>query len=355
MMGNLALFPPTVSAFAESSTTIGFSVPEIKIFSVPHKDVIAIAVEERLPTDTITDPLAYTVEPQYRVKTSGTKLEVILSNTTADGSLTELMAHNKTTYVKSAHLHQFTVEEVGNQQLMISAVFPGAVNPQVSTVKRKRVSNPDNTTTFRTYVVISFCKPQAGTASKIIVLDPGHGGSDPGAVSNYLYEKNLNLDISLLARELFHKKGYDVFVTRADDSPLELLDRTDAANILGADVFISVHNNSMPEDMPEEAKKLYRGTTVLYNSAALCPAKDLAMIMCDEIAGALRTHKYPLQDRPRLVVLNATRVPAVIVEVAMLPHPQDAKMISQRIYRQRAAEAIVTATEKYFRLSVTVQ
>jgi N-acetylmuramoyl-L-alanine amidase len=260
-----------------------------------------------------------------------------------------------TIYFSGVQLNQVTVKDIGNHRLRISAVYPETVKPQVTTVKRKRVNNADNTTTFRTYVVLTFSKNQAETDPKVIVLDPGHGGSALGATSNYLYEKDLNLDIALLAQDLFLKRGYDVYMTRTDDSPVELLDRADAANILGAAGFISVHNNSVPEDMPKPAKKLCRGTTVLYNSAALHPAKDLATIMCDELVSILRTHKSPLQDRPDLAVLNATWVPAVIAEVAMLTDPQDAKMISQRIYRQRSAEAIVTAAEKYFRLSGVVQ
>lgn len=354
VLGNLALFSPAVSAFSGSSAAMGYAVPEIKIFSTQQKDVIAIAVEERLPADAVADPLAYMVEPQYGEKTTGSKIEVTLSNITVTAPIAELMAPKTTSCFNGVYCRQAAVEDAGNQCLRISALFPENVKPRVSTIKRKRVNNPDNTTTFRTYVILTFSK-QAGTAPKIIVLDPGHGGPDPGAVSNCLYEKDLNLDISLLARDLFRKKGYDVFMTRDDDSPGELLDRADAANILGADVFISIHNNSMPEDMPEAARNLYQGTTVLYNSAAVRSGKDLAIIMCDEIVSALRTHKYPLQDRPRLVVLNATWVPAVIAEIAMLPHHRDAKMISQRIYRQRAAEAVVAATEKYFRRGGAVQ
>jgi N-acetylmuramoyl-L-alanine amidase len=129
-----------------------------------------------------------------------------------------------------------------------------------------------------------------------------------------------------------------------------LLDRADAANILQADVFLSIHNNSVPTDMPDAARKLYRGTTALYNAAAPKPAKELAKLLADELSSTLRIHKYPLQDRPNLVVLNSTWVPAVIAEVAMMPHPQDAKMLSQRVYRQQAAQAIFQAVEKYFSL-----
>ncbi|HBS59502.1 MAG TPA: hypothetical protein DEA44_09565 [Firmicutes bacterium] len=330
-----------------------YTVPEIKLFTLRQKDVIAVAVEERLAGTAPDDPLAYMLEPRYRIIPGDTKTEVVLANVAATGVLQELAipGGRLSMSVKGSCLQKIELENTGPDQIRLIARHSAGEQAKITLVKRKRYLNPDNTITFRTYIVLSVSKA-AEPAPRIIVLDPGHGGDDPGATGNYLYEKDLNLDISLLARELFLQKGYDVYLTRMDDSPVELLDRADAANILGAAAFISVHNNSMPADMPEPAQRLYKGTTVLFNSAAMRPAKDLAVLMCDELVGTLRTHKYPLQDRPKLVVLNATWVPAVLAEVAMLPNPQDAKMISQRVYRLQAAEAIVNATDKYLSFRV---
>lgn len=91
----------------------------------------------------------------------------------------------------------------------------------MTTVKRKRVNRDNGTTDFRTYLVLDFSKGIKG--GKTIVLDPGHGSPDPGAVSNFLCEKDLNLDISLQAEELFRHKGYDVYMTRKDDTEPSLL------------------------------------------------------------------------------------------------------------------------------------
>ncbi|WP_371375958.1 N-acetylmuramoyl-L-alanine amidase [Sporomusa aerivorans] len=102
--------------------------------------------------------------------------------------------------------------------------------------------------------MLSFNDPVAVKTIKTIVLDPGHGASALGATSNYLMEKELNLDIALFCRDIFRQHGYDVYMTRTDDSNPGLLDRADAANILQADAFISIHNNSMPDDMPDAAK-----------------------------------------------------------------------------------------------------
>jgi len=320
---------PTLSA--DGAQSFG----EVKVFSLQQREVVAIAVDANMPTASITDPLSYKMELHYSEIVKGNNLEIVMKDVS--------MAEDKV--ISSPYLKEIRIEKNIPSGIKISMDFPGKTKPLVTTVKRKRFNRDNGTTDFRTYLVLDFSKGLK--EAKIIVLDPGHGSPDPGAVSNFLCEKDLNLDISLRAQELFRQKGYDVYMTRTEDIEIPLFDRADAANILNAAVFISVHNNSMPLDMSEPAKKIYRGTTVLYNGTALKPAKELAIIMCDELVKTLRTHKYPLQDRPGLLVLNSTWVPAVIAEVSMMPHPQDAKMISQPVYRLKAAEGIVTSTEKY--------
>lgn len=318
---------------------VSLSVGEMKFFSLQHRDVVAIAVDTRMPTNSIADPLSYKLELNYSEALQGNTLEVVLND--INPALSSVL---NTKILKGLFLQSFRIEQNSPSSVKISALFSEGVKPQVTTVKRKRVNHEDGTTDFRTYLVFRF---PGATDARAIVVDPGHGGKDSGAVNNFLCEKDLNLDIGLRTGELFREGGYDVYMTRTDDTFIPLLDRADSANILGATTFISIHNNSIPTDMLEPAKKLYRGTTVLYNSTAVQPAKELAIIMCDELVDTLRTHKYPLQDRPGLAVLNSTWVPAVLAEVSMMPHPQDAKMISQPIYRQKAAEAIVVSTEKY--------
>lgn len=320
-------------------------ISDLQYFHLEHKDVVAVAVETCLPAADIPDPLSYRLEAQYRVKTQANSIAITISGQQA---LPELS--NKNLYTKvtpSSRLSQIALADKENELALTAAYNDRLTQPQITTVKRKRMINPDNTITFRTYVVVSFAD-MGKIPAKTIVLDAGHGGIALGATSNFLLEKDLNLDLALLCRDLFVNHGYDVYMTRTDDSNPSLLDRADAANILNADILLSIHNNSMPEDMPDAAKKLYRGTTALYNSAAPKPAKELAMLLADEVAGSLHIHQYPLQDRPGLVLLNSSWVPAVIVETAMMPHPQDAKMLSQRVYRNEAAQAILQATEKYF-------
>ncbi|HWR42892.1 DUF5050 domain-containing protein [Sporomusa sp.] len=348
----MLLFSPAQASASMPATLPESDAPvasELKLFQLDYKDVIAIAVETRLPADSTADPLTYKLEPTYQVNQQSGLVEVTLA---AQPTLPELTG--QTTFTKtiaSPRLKQLTITATAANELKIAAAYNSqTTNVQVTTVKRKQVKHPDNTITFRTYLVLRFINTAPGTPPKTIVLDPGHGGTALGATSNFLFEKELNLDIALLSRDLFTQHGYDVYMTRTNDSNPSLLDRADAANILDADALISVHNNSMPTDMPDAAKKLYRGTTALYNSSAPKPAKELAALIADQVACTLRIPQYPLQDRSGLVVLNSTWVPAVIAEIAMMPHPQDAKMISQRVYRLEAAQAIVKSTDTYFKI-----
>lgn len=328
---------------------ISRTLSETKIFTLQHKDVVAIAVDANVAAERVADPLGYQLEVYYSQALKGNTLEIVVNYVDSGIALTEKDATKEKKAVNGSFLKQVQIDKSNASTVRITALFADNVKPQVAKVKRKRVIRQDGSIDLRTYLVLNF---SGDAVAKTIVLDAGHGGHDSGAVNNFLCEKDLNLDIALRARDIFRQEGYDVYMTRMDDTDIPLLDRADAANILNAAAFISVHNNSMPDDMPEPAKKLYRGTTVLYNGTALKTGKELAAIMCDELVDRLRTHKYPLQDRPNLVVLNSTWVPAVIAEVSMMPNSQDAKMISQPVYRQRAAEAIAESTNKFLQNAV---
>lgn len=319
------------------------SATGLMLFQLNYKDAVAIAVESRqtCTADAGTDRL----EPAYRVVQQDSAVEIFLAARPAIPELAE-----QDTFISplaSPRVQQVAITATAANELKLRVDYNSRVtNLEIATVKRKARFNPDNTVTLRTYLVLRFTDNGTITLPKTIVLDPGHGGADSGTTSNFLLEKELNLDIARLSRDVFIQSGYDVYMTRTDDSRPSLLDRADAANILDAAALISVHNNAVSAD--RAAVKLERGTTALYNNSAPRPAQNLAALIAANVAQALRIPQAPLQDRPGLVLLNATWVPAVIAEISMLPHPQDAKMISQRVYRLEAAKAIVQATDVYF-------
>ncbi len=89
---------------------------------------------------------------------------------------------------------------------------------------------------------------------KTIVIDPGHGGKDPGAVNGKLYEKDVVLDVSKYLKEELEKNGFKVYLTRSSDKYLKLSTRTQYANRKNADLFISIHANAVAKS---NAHKVY--------------------------------------------------------------------------------------------------
>ena len=319
------------SAAAGAAASPPYSVPEIRLFELQERTVVAVAVEQRLPGPGVENVLGYRLTPLFEEKRTAGRLEVTLDNVTPVWR--ELPAGLP-----------LSVENPGGNRLKFVLNSPEAARAQVTTVRRKTVKGRDEMIRLRTYLVLSIPR---GAAKKppTIVIDPGHGGEDTGAVRNFIREKDINLDVSLRAARLFREKGWNVVLTRTTDVEPSLLDRADAANIVEATVFVSVHNNSLPEEAIPRSRQF--GTTVLYNSAAEKPAADLARLMQDELVGALGTQREVLQDRPRLVVLNSTWVPAVLTEGIMMPNAGNAKLILDRIQRQRTAEAILRAIERW--------
>lgn len=179
----------------------------------------------------------------------------------------------------------------------------------------------------------------------IVVIDPGHGGEDLGAYNGILYEKDINLDISLKLGELLEELGVNVVCTRQTDVFVDLDPRVDLANKLEATLFISVHSNAMPDYSD------YGGTETLY-----CPSlnpkyskmdgKKLAVIVQQELVKALGTIDNGIIERPNLVVLRKTEMPAVIAEIAYISNPSDRAKLADGTFRQNVAKALADAVAK---------
>ncbi|TLS53524.1 N-acetylmuramoyl-L-alanine amidase [Paenibacillus antri] len=199
-----------------------------------------------------------------------------------------------------------------------------------------------------------FASPYIGQAAKVVV-DPGHGGSDPGAVGiNGLYEKSVNNEIAYRLRDILIEKGYEVVMTRNTDKTLSLQARVEIARAADADLFVSVHANAHPS-------KDVRGTMVLYHDAAKpnpdYPASDemkalspqsrhLAQLVLSSVL-----EQVPNTDRGLLqssaYVVRMGNVPSVLVETAFLSNAQDAKLLSSSSIRAKYASGIANGILKF--------
>lgn len=195
------------------------------------------------------------------------------------------------------------------------------------------------------YFNLDFAYPE-DIYDRIIVVDAGHGGSDPGAVSGDAYEKNITLAIVRQIKALFDEAGdprIGVYFTRLEDSDPSLSDRVVLANSLGADLFLSVHINSLKGNTDVE------GIEVMYNELAPDTAfdtKDFAQICLEEEVGALGAKKRDLINGNRIYVIRNSIAPAALVEVGFINNPNELARLLDPSYQRKAAEGIYHALLK---------
>ena len=143
-----------------------------------------------------------------------------------------------------------------------------------------------------------------------IVLDAGHGGTDPGAIYKERKEKDDNLALTLAVGKILEDTGVDVVYTRTEDVYQTPFEKARIANQSGADYFISFHRNSSPED------NQYQGVEVLVYDKS-----GIKYEMAQNIVGALGElgfREIGVKERPGLVVLRRTRMPALLIETGFL-------------------------------------
>lgn len=217
----------------------------------------------------------------------------------------------------------------------VSITF-GEEKKTTSTNTSTKVENKVEETTSRGEID----REERKSEPKVIVIDAGHGGKDPGAVFSSVYEKSLNLDIAKRLRKLLQAKGYKVIMTRTSDKFIELTERANIANTKQADLFISIHNNSMPDG--------YSGVMTLYStrdSKEDFTSKNLAEAIQESMVKTLKTKSIGARERDNLVVLNKTTMPAVIVEVGCMSDSSELKQLKKASFRQKAAKAICNAVD----------
>ncbi|MFP4498312.1 MAG: N-acetylmuramoyl-L-alanine amidase [Vulcanimicrobiota bacterium] len=219
-------------------------------------------------------------------------------------------------------------------------------------------TDPDSPDRFKIFIARKKVKPRE-TARKgflvsyypstglVICLDPGHGGSDPGAVNRSFkaYEKELALDISRRMKQLLQKNGWTVIMTRTTDRDVsypgspdyeELDSRTSIANDLNADIFVSVHiNASVKSSVRGFATYWYKGID-----------KDLASLVQQSMVTGLSCKNLGIR-RERFFVVTKTKMPAILLECGFISNPSDVKNLKKPEYRQKIAESVVQGIQAY--------
>lgn len=182
----------------------------------------------------------------------------------------------------------------------------------------------------------------APLAGKRIIVDPGHGGEDPGAIGpGALQEKDVVLAISLYLEEILTDAGADVIMTRREDIFVNLYDRPEKIDQYNADLFISIHANAHAHDAP--ATEIH-GIMTLYNYAHNENLAEIMLLKMHEETGVRAFRTW----RRNIAVLRHPHVPSVLVEVGYLMHPEDNWFILHPVGQQKMAAAIKEGLAQYF-------
>jgi len=174
----------------------------------------------------------------------------------------------------------------------------------------------------------------------LIVIDPGHGGYDSGCLSSTRYEKDLDLEIALLVSQSLKDSGYDVYLTREDDSFVGINDRADLANACeDAIALISIHQNSSDTSTDE-------GVEVWTDSDE--KSGQLAQLIVDEVAAQTNAVNGGVKLKNNLVICEKAQMPAVILVCGYLSNRSEANKLDQTNYQEKIAAAVTTAVNGFF-------
>ena len=237
-------------------------------------------------------------------------------------------------------------------------------------------------------IVIDIYGRHQRSGKKVVVIDPGHGGHDPGAIGpGHLYEKNVVLDIALKLKKILSSDPHlEVYLTRDKDVFIPLEERTAIANSKNADLFVSIHANASSSrsargietyflnwtDNEEAMKVAARENRIsLKNMKKMNSEKDaLGMMLRDlrrenkrdqSLLLANYIQKTLVDDLSRdyhgvvdlntkwapFYVLLGARMPSVLVEVSFISNPHEEKLLSGNAYREDLAKSIADGIRKY--------
>lgn len=221
---------------------------------------------------------------------------------------------------------------------------------------------------------------QLGLGVSRIVIDPGHGGHDPGAKGKGVTEAELVLDVALRLEKLLQKvPGVEVILTRRSDDFVQLPERTAIANREGADLFLSIHANASTSSQAHGIETYFLNFANNQSAAAVAArenaastqamgglpdfvkaialnnkldeSRDFALHVQRAMVERQKASNRVLKDlgvkQAPFVVLIGANMPSVLAETGFVTNPQEARLLKANAYRQKIAESLFTAIRKY--------
>lgn len=239
-----------------------------------------------------------------------------------------------TIFVEPANQVQFgDLNQVSEQVLALQLKRSG---PATSTISQIRVPPPENPTPTTTY-------PSVPRGKVRVMVDPGHGGHDPGAVGiGGLREKDIILPIGVRVAQILEQQGVQAVLTRSNDNFVSLEGRVQMAKRADADLFVSIHANAISMSRPD-----VNGLETYYYATGLSLAQTIHNTILQKVNVGNRGVR-----RARFYVLRHSPMPAVLIETGFVTGREDAAKLSNPTYREQMADAIATGILQYIRRSM---
>lgn len=196
--------------------------------------------------------------------------------------------------------------------------------------------------------IVLMRKMETHTGEKIVVLDPGHGGSDPGSLGSTLKEKDVALAVALKTGAILQQRGIKVEYTRTDDTFMELSEEAGIGNAVDATVFVAFHCNSCDTPGPGGTETYFYApldTPELY--AEREERSRLANLLQSKMIANLHLADRGVKDNQAYYVLNHTNMPSALVEMAFINNPNEEQLLARDDIRDLAAQAIADAIQEY--------
>ncbi|MBR4196186.1 MAG: N-acetylmuramoyl-L-alanine amidase [Synergistaceae bacterium] len=275
-----------------------------------------------------------------------------------------------------------------------TAQTPSAPDPEITAdpkpeppAKLPAVMTPPSTITIPTSPQAAQRLGRINNGRKTVVIDPGHGGKDPGAMDNGVREKDVNLAVGLELKRALTEKGYNVVMTRDTDIYLKLQERTDIANNVGADLFVSVHVNALPnkksmtgfeiyimalptdkdamnlakaenreyvegkgmdtENVDRKTEMLLRILGDLQQNNKISESTDFAAMLYN--AGVRSGLPMRRVAQAPFFVLRGAGMPAVLLEIGFVTNANESRILTTPQYQQRIAAAMSEGIANYIK------
>lgn len=339
-----------VSSYETSKTSTGYRIFDFKFARGVTYDVFELNNNFYLDINNLSDYNTVAFEKAF--KNSGTKIQAMK------------IAGDKTRFIIPQDNLNFSYANIESNSKSIKLCFKEksqTIQPKkeaevVVVDKVKPVKKEEKGNINVTYIpkgeddkiTKSKWKKEKLTISAMnkVVLDPGHGGSDCGAIAleNKFYEKTINLEVAKMVKALLEKKNVHVYMTRESDITITLEDRVNFSNEINPDIYVSIHANStLQEDSYGLETHYFKENSI-----------DLANTIHKHFASEKNLKKWETKDRgvikSRFYVINHTEAPSILVEMGFISNRIERDKLDNKERKEEIAEAIAKGILEYLKI-----